>query len=83
MAARVSSFSQPHPRVCTLFKPQISQNLSFSLHIHLKVDRMQIQLDKLKLHSVVMAIRLVLRHFAWEGGGGQGIEQETTMSANK
>ena len=44
---------------------------------------MQIQLDKLKLHSVVMAIRLVLRHFAWEGGGGQGIEQETTMSANK
>ena len=49
----------------------------------LKVDCMQIQLDKLKLHSLVMAIRLVLRHFAWEGGGGQGIEQETTMSANK
>jgi len=44
---------------------------------------MQMQLDKLKLHWVVMAMRLVLRHFAWEGEEGQGIERETTMSANK
>ena len=67
----VLSVAPPPPRLYFVQAANKPEPLLFTTY-SLKVDCMQIQLDKLKLHSVVMAIRLVLRHLVHGKGEGAG-----------